>query len=155
MSTITVEAARSRASFLEALMRAANPHVEVRSPVDRAALTLVAGHALLAGGALLVGTSDSIMWLLPGLVLVGAGMGLGITPLVSTVLAHVEPPRAGAVSGLLSTMQQFGNALGVAVTGLIFFGFASASVATAFELSLAQLCLLLIGVAGLTRLLPG
>jgi MFS family permease len=102
----------------------------------------------------LVDTAMATAWLVPGLVLVGAGMGLGITPLVSTVLSHVDPRQAGAVSGLLSTMQQFGNTVGVAVTGLIFFGFASGGVAAAFDVSLVQLCLLLICVAALTRLLP-
>ena len=49
-------------------------------------------------------------------------MGLCITPLTTTVLASASPQSAGAVSGALSTMQQVGNSLGVAVTGVIFFG---------------------------------
>jgi MFS family permease len=92
--------------------------------------------------------------LAPGLVLVGAGMGLCITPLTSTVLSHADPERAGAVSGALSTMQQVGNALGVAVTGAIFFGSLAGGYAHAFELSVAELGGLLLSVAALSRLLP-
>jgi len=42
----------------------------------------------------------------------------------------------------------------VAVTGLLFFGTTHLSYAAAFELSLAQLAILLVAVAGLTRILP-
>jgi hypothetical protein len=58
------------------------------------------------------------------------------------------------VSGLLSTMQQVGNALGVAVTGVVFFGSLPAGDAVAFERSLLQLGLLALGVAALSRGLP-
>jgi EmrB/QacA subfamily drug resistance transporter len=119
-----------------------------------AALTLAAGHALLALGADMSSTDRSIVWLLPGLILVGAGMGLGITPLVSTVMAGVDASKAGSVLGLLSTMQQLGNAVGVAITGLVFFGALQFGSTIAFELSAAQLCGLLVMVAALTRILP-
>jgi EmrB/QacA subfamily drug resistance transporter len=118
------------------------------------ALTLASGHGLLLAGVADAGTGGSIALLVPGLVLVGAGMGLCITPLVSTVLANVDPQRAGAASGTLSTMQQVGNALGVAVTGVIFFGAVDGGYAHAFEVSLAQLAVLLVAVAVLSRLLP-
>jgi hypothetical protein len=52
-------------------------------------------------------------------------------------------------------MQQVGNALGVAVTGVIFFGGMARGYAHAFELSLAELGCLLLIVAAVTRLLPG
>jgi hypothetical protein len=34
----------------------------------------------------------------------------------------VSPSDAGAASGLVSTMQQVGGALGVAIVGILFFG---------------------------------
>jgi MFS family permease len=115
---------------------------------------LQAGHALLALSVADVGTTGPVGLLAPALLLVGAGMGLVITPLTSTVLASLEPQRAGAASGALSTMQQVGNAIGVAVTGVVFFGALDRGFATAFELSLAQLAVLCVAVAALTRLLP-
>jgi EmrB/QacA subfamily drug resistance transporter len=118
------------------------------------ALTLAGGHALLAACVAGIGSGGTIAALAPALLLIGAGMGLVITPLTSTVLAGVEPRHAGAASGALSTMQQVGGALGVAVTGVIFFGAADQGVAHAFELSLIQLSALCAAVAALTRLLP-
>ena len=118
------------------------------------ALTLAAGHGLLLLTVALLGAGGNAGWLAPGLILVGAGMGLCLTPLTTTVLAHATPERAGAVSGVLSTMQQVGNAPGVAVTGVIFFGALHAGYTRAFELSLTELACLLLTVAALTRLLP-
>jgi hypothetical protein len=51
-------------------------------------------------------------------------------------------------------MQNVGNALGVAIVGVIFFGALHGGIAHAFELSLVALSLTLVGIAGLTRLLP-
>jgi hypothetical protein len=81
-------------------------------------------------------------------------MGLCITPLTTTVLSHADGERAGSVSGALATMQQVGNAVGVAVTGVIFFGALSNGYQRAFELALIELAGLLLAVAALTRLLP-
>jgi hypothetical protein len=69
-------------------------------------------------------------------------------------MGGIEPEQAGAVSGALSTMQNVGGALGVAITGVIFFGALHTGYAHALELSLGQLALLLVAVAALTRLLP-
>jgi predicted MFS family arabinose efflux permease len=102
-----------------------------------------------------IGVGGSLVVLVPGLVLVGAGMGLVLAPLASTVLQSLEPERAGAASGMLSTMQNVGNAIGVAVTGVIFFGALHSGYPTAFELAAGELAVLLVGVAALTRLLPG
>jgi EmrB/QacA subfamily drug resistance transporter len=118
------------------------------------ALVLATGHALLATSVAGVGTTGPVGLLAPALLLIGAGMGLVITPLTATVLGAVEPARAGAAAGALSTMQQVGNALGVAVTGVLFFGALHAGFAHAFEVSLVQLAVLCAAVAALTRLLP-
>ena len=103
------------------------------------------------------GVSGSIAILVPGLLLIGAGMGLGITPLATIILSGMKPAQAGAASGALTTMQNVGNAVGVAVIGVIFFGAlgsSPATFATAFEPSLAALAVILLAVAALTRLLP-
>ena len=81
-------------------------------------------------------------------------MGLLIVPLATTIMSCAEPENAGAASGAMTTMQNVGAALGVAVTGVIFFGALHGGYAHALELSLAQLGVLLLAVAGLTRLLP-
>jgi EmrB/QacA subfamily drug resistance transporter len=117
------------------------------------ALTLAVGEGLLALTVTL-GSTGSLALLVPGLLAVGAGMGLCITPLTTLVLAHAGPGDAGAVSGALSTMQQVGGTLGVAITGAIFFGARRGGVSHSFELSVLQLACLLTAVAALTRLLP-
>ena len=116
-----------------------------------AALTL--GLALLALAVSEIGTSGSLLALVPGLALAGAGIGLCFTPLTSTVLANVEPALAGSAAGAMSTTTQVGYALGVAVTGVIFFGVHG--IAHAFELSLIQLAVVSAGIVGMARLLPG
>ena len=59
------------------------------------------------------------------------------------------------MSGALSTAQQVGNSVGVAVTGVLFFGALSHGYGLAFEHSVLQMGVLLLLVAALTRLMPG
>jgi EmrB/QacA subfamily drug resistance transporter len=127
-----------------------------RTLVGVGALTLAAGHVSLLIAVHAIGTGGSVWAMVPGLALVGTGMGLCITPLTSTVLAQAEPRTAGAVTGALSTMQQVGNSLGVAVTGVIFFGAVhhGHGYAPAFTTSVAELAGLLVLVAWCSRLLP-
>jgi MFS family permease len=144
------------AAYVAASMRApALTARHGRAVIGVGALVLAAGHALLLAAVSDVGVGGSLAVLVPGLVLVGAGMGFVLAPLASTILHSLEPERAGAASGMLTTMQNVGNALGVAVTGVIFFGALHSGYATAFELAVGELAVLLVGVAALTRLLPG
>jgi EmrB/QacA subfamily drug resistance transporter len=118
------------------------------------ALTLAAGHGLLLAAVAEVGVGGSVAPLVPGLLVIGAGMGLVIAPLTTTILSGVDPLRAGAASGMLATTQNVGNALGVAVTGVIFFGAVGSGYDRALRLSLAELAALLVAAAALARLLP-
>ncbi|HUA03290.1 MAG TPA: MFS transporter [Solirubrobacteraceae bacterium] len=118
------------------------------------ALVLAAGHGLLLAAVANVGVGGSILELVPGLVLIGAGMGLLLVPLTTTILSSVETHHAGGASGAVTTVQNVGGALGVAITGVIFFGALHGGYAHALELSLIELAALLLGVAVLTRLLP-
>lgn len=139
-------------SYLAASMRA--PALTARfgrNLVSAGALVLASGHGLLVAG---VAIGGSLGWLVPGLVLVGTGMGLCITPLAAVVLSAADPQTAGAVSGAMSTVQQVGNSVGVAVTGVVFFGAVAHGYNHAFGLSVAELAVLLVGVAAASRLLP-
>jgi EmrB/QacA subfamily drug resistance transporter len=118
------------------------------------ALVLAAGHGLLLAAVADVGVGGSVLALVPGLLAIGAGMGLLIVPLTTTILSSAPAEYAGAASGALTTMQNVGASLGVAITGVIFFGALHGGYAHALELSLAELAALLLAVAGLTRLLP-
>jgi EmrB/QacA subfamily drug resistance transporter len=115
---------------------------------------LSSGLAMLAVATAELGTGGSLVAFAPGLALAGAGIGLCFTPLTATVLAHVDPARAGAASGALATTQQVGFALGVAITGVIFFR-SGHDVAGAFQASLVELTLTSAGIVAMTRALPG
>ena len=58
----------------------------------------------------------------PSLLVSGLGLGTMIAPLLNIILAGVAGREAGSASGLLTTIQQVGGGLGVAVIGVIFFG---------------------------------
>jgi hypothetical protein len=56
------------------------------------------------------------------LALAGVGNGLFIAPNTDFVLAAIGHRDAGTASGLLSTAQRVGSALGIAASGAILFG---------------------------------
>ncbi|MFN2568028.1 MAG: MFS transporter [Candidatus Dormibacteria bacterium] len=60
--------------------------------------------------------------LIPSLLVTGVGLGLIVAPLITIILAGIDRSKAGSASGVLTTMQQIGGALGVAIIGIIFFG---------------------------------
>jgi hypothetical protein len=51
----------------------------------------------------------------------GVGFGLVVAPMVDLILAGVPVDEAGSAAGLLSTIQQVGMALGIALAGVVFF----------------------------------
>jgi EmrB/QacA subfamily drug resistance transporter len=93
------------------------------------------GRKVLAAGALimalamtgLVATIDAhgaalTAWNVRPIILVfGIGMGLIIPPLAEVILADVDERHAGAASGVVNTGMQVGNAVGVAIVGVILF----------------------------------
>ena len=85
---------------------------------------MVAGILGVALAAPHVGVDGSPWPIVPGLVVAGAGLALLVVPLVNVVLAAVPVEVAGGASGLFSTAQQLGGALGVALLGTVFFGYA-------------------------------
>jgi EmrB/QacA subfamily drug resistance transporter len=60
--------------------------------------------------------------LTPALLVSGLGLGLIIAPLINVILATINTAIAGSASGVLTTTQQIGGAVGVAVVGVVFFG---------------------------------
>lgn len=80
------------------------------------------GTAGILGTVALVGTSLNGWYLLPTLVVAGYGAGFMIGPLLATILSGVQSSDAGAASGLLTTGQQVGGALGIALVGVAFLG---------------------------------
>lgn len=78
---------------------------------------LVAGLSLSAAGllALLVVDSDSpAVWVLPGLVISGVGVGLANPALAAAAVAGIPAARSGMAAGAANTARQLGNAVGIA-----------------------------------------
>lgn len=98
------------------------------------ALAAKAGRALLVTGSLTLAASQGLLWWLvrdgatPGywalagvMFLGGLGLGLGAPILVNVVLAGVPGRQAGAAGGVLSTVNQIGGAIGIAILATVFF----------------------------------
>ena len=112
-------------------------------------LVVSAGYLLLAAVV-----HDGAWWLIPGLVISGVGMGFVIAPLPAMVLARVKPEHAAAASGVLSTAQQAGGSIGVAVIGAVFYSALSGgSYPHAFGLSLVVMAAFGLAVAALVQCL--
>jgi EmrB/QacA subfamily drug resistance transporter len=94
-----------------------------RSVLAIGAALMAAGIAGVSLAAPHVGVDGSPWPVVPGLAAAGAGLALLVIPLVSVVLAAVPVEAAGGASGLFSTAQQLGGAVGVALLGTVFFGY--------------------------------
>ncbi|KND59121.1 putative transmembrane efflux protein [Candidatus Burkholderia verschuerenii] len=75
----------------------------------------------------LAGADLVLVRLLPILTVVGAGQGSIMIPLLNLILGFVDEAKAGMASGVISTVQQVGAALGVAVVGILFSSVLSAA----------------------------
>jgi EmrB/QacA subfamily drug resistance transporter len=111
------------------------------------------GHVGLLVAVTEHGVGGHLADLAPGLMGAGFGMGIALTGLIDAAMGSAEPIHAGEVSGALSTAQQLGNALGVALVGMIFFGTVSGGYAHALSWSLVALIGSTTGVALLATLL--
>ena len=81
---------------------------------------IVTGAGLLTLLVLLPEPAGSPWYLVPGVLVAGLGMGLMIAPLFTFILAGVDEHEVGSASGVLTTSQQLGSALGVATLGTLF-----------------------------------
>lgn len=85
------------------------------------ALVMVIGMGWLRFVVANVGDAVDHWRLFLPLLACGFGMGITISSLFQTVLSTVPPRDAGSGSGAVQAFQQMGAALGIAVTGQIFF----------------------------------
>lgn len=83
---------------------------------------VLVGIAGVVAAVRLAGNAATGIELLPPLLVAGIGSGFVISPNVDVVLSAVPWQQAGTASGVLNAAQRLGNALGVAVVGLVLFG---------------------------------
>jgi EmrB/QacA subfamily drug resistance transporter len=85
--------------------------------------TLVAGMLLLAGGlvlfAALAGADGGYLSVLPGILVLGAGVGLAMSPSTAAITASLPEEKQGVASALNDTMREMGGAVGIALIGSV------------------------------------
>jgi MFS family permease len=103
----------------------------------------VAGIGLLIG---LVRASEDVLAFVPGLFLVGAGLGIMLTPSVNLVQSSFPEQLQGEISGLSRSVSNLGSSFGTAIAGTILVS----SLATGNRsYSLAMVALMVVGLIGL------
>ncbi|MFD9453746.1 MFS transporter [Streptomyces sp. NPDC059985] len=93
-----------------------------RKVLQAGALTMAAGLLLYIWESEHYGMGIASWQMAAPLVVMGIGMGLIVAPLTDTVLSQVPREHAGSASGLINTTGQMGNALGLGLTSVVFFG---------------------------------
>jgi MFS transporter, DHA2 family, methylenomycin A resistance protein len=115
--------------------------------------TIAVGAALAAAGCLaLLGIAHGTSYwaTCAQLIVIGAGLGLLVPPLTSTLLGSVEKSRSGIAAGVLNATRQTGSVLGVALFGSLV-GHADAFMAGAHASLIISACLLLVAGAAIWR----
>lgn len=86
------------------------------------ALVYALSFGVLIGQVWTAGADLVVVHLIPVLIVIGGAQAMIMTPLLNLVLGFVEERQAGMASGVISTLQQVGAALGVAAVGILFGG---------------------------------
>jgi predicted MFS family arabinose efflux permease len=109
----------------------------------------IAGIALLLA---LVGASSRVVAFAPGLLLIGLGLGVMLTPSVNVVQSSFPEQQQGEISGLSRSVSNLGSSFGTAIAGTILVS-DLASGNTSYVLAMIALAVLaLIGLAAAIRL---
>ena len=109
----------------------------------------MAGIGLLLA---LVGASSRVVAFAPGLLLIGLGLGVMLTPSVNLVQSSFPEQLQGEISGLSRSVSNLGSSFGTAIAGTILVS-DLASGNTTYVLAMVVLAALaLIGLAAATRL---
>jgi EmrB/QacA subfamily drug resistance transporter len=85
--------------------------------------TMIAGVAIFATGlttlALRASVDGGYMSVLPGLIIIGLGMGLTMTPATQAITETLPHEKQGVASAINDTSRELGGAIGVALLGSI------------------------------------
>ena len=86
-----------------------------RAPMILGGLLGALGYELLHR----LGGRSTFIDMLPGFVLIPAGIGLAVPAMTTAILSSVDPARSGTASAVLNAARQVGGAIGVAVFGAL------------------------------------
>ncbi|MBM7787268.1 MFS transporter [Tenggerimyces flavus] len=115
-------------AFVTSMVVGRRLHQLPKVPLITTALVVAA----IGCGMVRVLVHDGWPGLIPGLMLMGVGIGISGPAVSSALFDAVPAERAGLASGVMATFRQLGQAVGVAVLGLAFVGPTGASVGTVY-----------------------
>ncbi|MBV8988057.1 MAG: MFS transporter [Solirubrobacterales bacterium] len=109
-------------------------------------IVTIIGVGLLLG---LVSLSSHIWAFVPGLLVIGLGLGVMLTPSVNVVQSAFPEERQGEISGLSRSVSNLGSSMGTAIAGTILVAdLASSNKNTPYILAMASLAVFaLVGLA--------
>ena len=85
--------------------------------------TLVTGMLLMSAGlftfAMLADPDGGYLSVLPGILLLGAGVGLSMSPSTAAITASLPEEKQGVASALNDTVREMGGAVGIALIGSV------------------------------------
>ncbi|WP_230414539.1 MFS transporter [Collimonas silvisoli] len=119
----------------------------IRLPMVLGGLIGAMGYGLL--GTIGIAAHASFWQMLPGFVLIPAGMGLAVPAMTTSILSSVEKARAGTASAVLNTARQVGGAVGVAVFGALVSDSFGGNMNAGVKIALSTATVLLVIAAGL------
>ena len=109
----------------------------VRPVIIMGPLVAAAGYVLLHN----INETTSYVSMLPGQLMIRAGVALTAPSLMTALLSRVDRSRSGMVSAVLNTFREAGSAIGVAVFGALMVNDTVAGIQIAMLLSAALLIL--------------
>ena len=112
---------------------------------------IVAGFVVTIAGILvlitLAGGSVSAWAFAPGLLLIGLGIGVMLTPSVNVVQSAFDEAAQGEISGLSRSVSNLGSSLGTAIAGTVLVAGIAATPGRSY--ALAMVVLAVVGLVGL------
>jgi MFS family permease len=112
---------------------------------------ILAGFVLTIAGIavlLLIVSGSATAWsFAPGLLLIGLGLGVMLTPSVNVVQSSFPESAQGEISGLSRSVSNLGSSLGTAIAGTILVAGITATPERSYALAMASLAV--VGVIGL------
>jgi predicted MFS family arabinose efflux permease len=102
---------------------------------QRTPLVVGGGIAAIGFALLAIPGTDSSYWagFLPGLAVMGLGIGIAVAPLTIVVMAAVPPNRAGLASGVNNSASRVAMLMAIAVFGVVMFEVYSAQFEAALQ----------------------
>jgi MFS family permease len=119
---------------------------------------IMAGFLLTTAGIVvflaMVASSPSVWAFTPGLLLMGLGVGVMLTPSINVVQSAFGEDLQGEISGLSRSVSNLGSSLGTAICGTILVAGITATPQRSYGLALGVLAVIGVGGVVVSAMLP-